>query len=86
MNDILKVKEMIDGKTEYEALWAVGQAKDAGILGDLTWPEIAKEFNSVYREDETCYFDASAYRKKYRNYLDAYEQLFCRELTESKMV
>lgn len=79
MNDILKVKQMIDGKTEYEALWAVGQAKDAGTLGELTWPEIAQEFNSVYREDETCYFDASAYRKKYRNYLDAYEQLFSKE-------
>lgn len=76
MNDILKVKQMINGKTEYEALWAVGQAKDSGILGDLTWPEIAKEFNNAYREDETCFFDASAYRKKYRNYLDAYEQLF----------
>lgn len=79
MNDILKVKQMINGKTEYEALWAVGQAKDSGILGDLTWPEIAKEFNNAYREDETCFFDASAYRKKYRNYLDAYEQLFSKE-------
>ena len=76
MSDILKIKQMIDGKTEYEALWAVGQAKDAGLLGDLTWPEIAQEFNNAYREDETCFFDASAYRKKYRNYLDAYEQLF----------
>lgn len=79
MNDILKVKQMIDGKTEYEALWAVGQAKDSGLLEDLTWPEIAKEFNNTYREDETCFFDASAYRKKYRNYLDAYEQLFSKE-------
>ena len=79
MNDILKVRQMIDGKTEYEALWAVGQAKDSGILGDLTWPEIATEFNNAYREDETCFFDASAYRKKYRNYLDAYEQLFSKE-------
>ena len=79
MDDILKVRQMIDGKTEYEALWAVGQAKDSGTLGDLTWPEIAKEFNNAYREDETCFFDASSYRKKYRNYLDAYEQLFSKE-------
>ncbi len=79
MSDILKVKQMIDGKTEYEALWSVGQAKDSGLLGDLTWPEIAKEFNNAYREDETCFFDVSAYRKKYRNYLDAYEQLFSKE-------
>lgn len=79
MSDILKVRQMIDGKTEYEALWAVGQAKDSGILGELTWPEIAQEFNNAYREDETCFFDASAYRKKYRNYLDAYEQLFSKD-------
>lgn len=79
MDDVLKVRQMIDGKTEYEALWAVGQAKDSGILGELTWPEIAQEFNNAYREDETCFFDASAYRKKYRNYLDAYEQLFSKE-------
>ena len=31
MSDILKVRQMIDGKTEYEALWAVGRAKDSGI-------------------------------------------------------
>jgi hypothetical protein len=86
MNDILKVREMVAGKTEYEALWAVGQAKDAGTLGDLTWPEIAKEFNDTYREDETCYFDASAYRKKYRNYLDAYEQLFSKERFSEEQV
>lgn len=86
MNDILKVRQMIDGKTEYEALWAVGQAKDSGILGGLTWPEIAQEFNNAYREDETCFFDASAYRKKYRNYIDAYEQLFSKEQFTSQQI
>ena len=74
-----KIKQMIEGKDEYKALWDVGQAKDAGLLEDITWPEIAEVFNKQYREDETCYYDSSAYRKKYRNYIDAYEQLFSKD-------
>ena len=76
VNDILKIK---DGETENEALWRIGQAKEAGLLGDITWPEIAEVFNKHYREDETCYYDSSAYRKKFRNYLDAYHQIFSKE-------
>lgn len=74
-----KIKQIIEGKDEYKALWDVGKAKDAGLLEDITWPEIAEVFNKQYREDETCYYDSSAYRKKYRNYIDAYEQLFSKE-------
>lgn len=76
LNDILKIK---DGETENEALWRIGQAKESGLLGDITWPEIAEVFNRHYREDETCYYDSSAYRKKFRNYLDAYNQIFSKE-------
>lgn len=83
VNDILKIK---DGETENEALWRIGQAKEAGLLGDITWPEIAEVFNKHYREDETCYYDSSAYRKKFRNYLDAYSQIFSKEnFTEKQM-
>ena len=71
-----QIKRLIEGKDEYHALWDIGQKKDAGILGDVTWPEIAEELNRQYREDETEYRDSSAYRKRYRNYLDAYEQIF----------
>lgn len=74
-----KIKQIIEDKDEYKALWDVGQAKDAGLLEDITWPEIAEVFNKQYREDETCYYDSSAYRKKYRNYIDAYEQLFSKD-------
>ena len=84
VNDILKIK---DGETENEALWRIGQAKEAGLLGDITWPEIAEVFNKHYREDETCYYDSSAYRKKFRNYLDAYNQIFSKEnFTEKQMI
>lgn len=83
VNDILKIK---DGETENEALWRIGQAKESGLLGDITWPEIAEVFNRHYRDDETCYYDSSAYRKKFRNYLDAYSQIFSKEnFTEKQM-
>ena len=83
VDDILKIK---DGETENEALWRIGQAKESGLLGDITWPEIAEVFNRHYREDETCYYDSSAYRKKFRNYLDAYNQIFSKEnFTEKQM-
>lgn len=81
-----KIKQMIEGKDEYKALWDVGKAKDTGLLEDLTWPEIAEVFNKQYREDETCYYDSSAYRKKYRNYIDAYEQLFSKENFTEKQI
>jgi hypothetical protein len=81
-----KIKQIIEGKDEYKALWDVGKAKDAGILEDITWPEIAEVFNKQYREDETCYYDSSAYRKKYRNYIDAYEQLFSKENFTEKQI
>jgi predicted phosphodiesterase len=76
MGDILKIK---DGETENEALWRIGKAKENGLLGDITWPTIAEVFNKHFRESEETYYDSSAYRKRFRNFLDAYEQLFSKE-------
>ena len=75
-----QIKKLIDGKDEYQAIWEIGQKKDAGLLGDdITWPEIADVLNKQYRADELEYRDSSSYRKRYRNYLDAYEQIFSKE-------
>ena len=75
-----QIKKIIDGKDEYQAIWEIGRKKDAGLLGDdITWPEIAEELNKQYRVDELDYRDPSSYRKRYRNYLDAYEQIFSKE-------
>ena len=71
MNDILKIR---DGETENEALWRIAKAKNDGLLGNITWPEIAEVMNKAFREDETCYYDSSAYRKRVRNYIEAYEK------------
>ena len=65
MSEILK---RLDGETENQTLWRLGNAKAAGVLGDITWPEVAEFMNKTYREDETQYYDSSAYRKRYKNY------------------
>lgn len=76
MNDIFK---RLDDETENQMLWRLGNAKTSGILGDITWPEVAKVMNETFRSDETQFFDASAYRKRYKNFSDAYEELFSKE-------
>ena len=76
MNNILK---RLDNETENQALWRIGKAKANGLLGDTTWVEVAEFFNKEFREDETQYYDSSAYRKRYKNFSDAYEELFSQE-------
>ena len=67
INDIL-VKNA--GETEEECLWRIGNAKRDGLL-DATWVDIADWMNANWRSSETEYYSESAYRKKYKNYIDA---------------
>jgi hypothetical protein len=69
----------LDGETENQTLWRLGNEKAAGIHGDITWPEVAEFMNKEFRDGEENYFDSSAYRKRYRNFADAYEELFSKE-------
>lgn len=83
MNDILV---HLPNETEDQCLWRIGKAKDSGILTE-NWPEIAAFLNKTFREDETQYYDASAYRKKYRNFVTAYEGIFSKErFTDEEML
>lgn len=83
MNDILR---RLDGETEDQTLWRIGKAKASGVLGDITWPEIATFMNKEFREDELSYYDSSAYRKKFKNFSDAYDGIFSKTyFTESQM-
>ena len=66
-NDILK---RLSNETEEECLFRIGSAKRDGLL-DATWVEIADFMNITFRESEEEYFCESAYRKKYKNYIDA---------------
>lgn len=75
MNDILV---HLPNETEDQCLWRIGNAKDAGTLTE-NWPEIASFLNKTFRDDETQYYDSSAYRKKYRNFVTAYEGIFSKE-------
>lgn len=84
MENILK---RLDNETENQALWRIGKAKSNGLLGDITWVEVADFFNKEFREDETQYYDSSAYRKRYKNFADAYEELFSQEnFTNEEMI
>lgn len=74
--DILK---RLPNETEDQCIWRIGEAKSSGLLGDMTWVEIADFLNKEFREDETKYYDSSSYRKKYKNFSDAYEGIFSRQ-------
>lgn len=73
MEEILK---RLPNETEDQCVWRIGNAKNNGLLGDMTWVDIATFLNKEFREDETKYYDSSAYRKKYKNFADAYEGIF----------
>lgn len=74
-----------DGETENQALWRVGEQKYNGLL-DMTWEEIALEFNKHFRDDETEYYDSSAYRKRFKNFKDAELQIFGQRNSTEEMV
>lgn len=76
INDILK---RLPNETEDQCIWRIGNAKNNQLLGDLTWVDIANFLNKEFREDETKYYDSSAYRKKYKNFADAYAGIFSKE-------
>ena len=82
MDEILK---RLPNETEDECVWRIGQAKASGLLRDMTWVEIAAFLNKEFRDDETSYYDSSAYRKKYKNFSDAYNGIFSKtHFTESR--
>lgn len=67
INDILR---RLPNETEEECLWRIGNAKKDGLL-DCTWVEIADFMNKAFRESEDEYYCESAYRKRFKNYIDA---------------
>ncbi len=77
VNDIL-VK--VAGETEEECLWRIGNAKRDGLL-DATWVDIADWMNVNWRGSEIEYYSESAYRKKYKNYIDAKTMFVKQEAT-----
>lgn len=72
----------LPNETEDETLMRIGSAKRDGLL-DATWVEIADWFNTTFRQDETEYRSESAYRKKFKNFIDAKDMLVKQNAIES---
>ncbi len=77
VNDILR---RLPNETEEECLWRIGNAKRDGLL-DSTWIEVADFMNKTFRDSEEEYYCESAYRKKYKNYIDAKTMFVKQEAT-----
>lgn len=75
MNDILKKR---DNENEAQYVFRLGQLKDSGTITD-TWESINPTINRELGIEEENWRDVSSFRKRYRNYLDAYEQIFSKE-------
>ena len=56
-------------------LWRVGTAIENGPAG-VTWEEAAPLINAEWREDESKYRTASAYRKPVQYAIPFYEEVF----------
>ena len=75
MNDILK---KLPEENEAQYIFRLGQLKDSGVITD-TWESINPTINRELGIEEENWRDVSSFRKRYRNYLDAYEQIFSKE-------
>ena len=82
MNEILK---RLPDENEAQYIWRIGNAK-ANNLIDETWESITPILNRELGYDEEDWKGESAWRKRYRNYLEAYEKIFSKtQFTESRL-
>ena len=75
MSNILK---KLPEENEAQYIFRLGQLKDSGVITD-TWESINPTINRELGIEEENWRDVSSFRKRYRNYLDAYEQIFSKE-------
>lgn len=82
MNEILK---KLPNENEAQYIWRVGNAKADNIIDD-TWETLSPILNAQLGYDEEDWKGESAWRKRYRNYLEAYENIFSKtQFTESRL-
>lgn len=82
MSNILK---KLPEENEAQYIFRIGQAKDNGLITD-TWEVLSPILNSELGYDEEDWKGESAWRKRYRNYLEAYEKIFSKtQFTESRL-
>ena len=82
MNNVLK---RLDGENEAQYIYRIGTAKDNNLITD-TWETISPILNQELGYTEEDWKGSSAWRKRYRNYLEAYEQIFSKESFTDKQV
>lgn len=82
MSDILK---KLPEENEAQYIFRIGQAKNNGLITD-TWETLSPILNTELGYDEEDWKGESAWRKRYRNYLEAYEKIFSKtQFTESRL-
>lgn len=82
MSDILK---KLPEENEAQYIFRIGQAKDNGLITE-TWEILSPILNTELGYDEEDWKGESAWRKRYRNYLEAYEKIFSKtQFTESRL-
>ena len=80
--DILK---KLPSENEAQYIFRIGQAKQNNLILD-TWEVISPIINRELGYEEEDWKGSSAWRKRYRNYLDAYENIFSQtQFTERQM-
>ena len=72
MENILK---KLPQENEAQYIYRIGQAKQNNLITD-TWETISPILNRELGYEEEEWKGSSAWRKRYRNYLEAYEQIF----------
>ena len=82
MSDILK---RLPEENEAQYIFRIGQAKDNGLITE-TWETLSPILNTELGYDEEDWKGESAWRKRYRNYLEAYENIFSKtQFSESRL-
>jgi hypothetical protein len=72
MDEILK---KLPSENEAQYIFRIGQAKQNGLITE-TWEILSPILNTELGYEEEDWKGESAWRKRYRNYLEAYEQIF----------
>lgn len=82
MNEILK---KLSTENDDEYIWKIGAAKADGRIEE-TWEEINPIINTQLGIDEDDWKDCSVYRKRYRDFLRAWENIFSKgQFSEEQM-
>ena len=73
-----EILKKLPSENEAQYIYRIGQAKQNNLITE-TWESISPLLNKELGYEEEDWKGSSAWRKRYRNYLEAYEQIFSKE-------